>query len=393
MARGKKNVEKTQFIPIGKAVKDGLITAEKATEYYDKALEVVELKLKDGLNQEEIATKLRLSPVTVRGYLRKPACWVKQHGERTEANKKSAKRVDLKQRRDLVAKYAKMTKMSNKRKLPKYPSAQSIVAVLKQEHGIEVSHETVRKDLIAAGLKNYRRPTRAHHSGHDEDRKKFSGAFHALKLEVVNTALYCDESVLAANDATCRTMWAKKRRNVVHRSKLRVQNVANIAIWAFIGHDFKSDLVIFEKKKKTLTRKSKNGKAGDEVEQKGNVSVTSSVYIEQCLKPHVERLKQGILQQDGASSHNSVAVKNFMKENGIKRLEEVTKVNWPSSSPDFNPIESLWGILKRRISEKFGIAKSVEELRDFALRAWDTITIEEVNATIKKCEETIAKHA
>jgi transposase len=188
-------------------------------------------------------------------------------------------------------------------------------------------------------------------------------------------------------------MWAKKRRNVVHRSKLRVQNVANIAIWAFIGHDFKSDLVIFEKKKKTLTRKSKNGKAGDEVEQKGNVSVTSSVYIEQCLKPHVERLKQGILQQDGASSHNSVAVKNFMKENGIKRLEEVTKVNWPSSSPDFNPIESLWGILKRRISEKFGIAKSVEELRDFALRAWDTITIEEVNATIKKCEETIAKHA
>jgi transposase len=393
MARGKKNVEKTQFIPIGKALKDGLITAEKATEYYDKALEVVELKLTDGLNQEEIADQLGLAAVTVRGYLRKPPCWVKQHGERTEANKKSAKKESLKERRDLVVKYAKMTKTSNYRKMPKYPSAQSIVAVLKAEHGIEVSYGTVRNDLIAAGLQNYRRPTRAYHSGHTPARQAFCEAFEALGINVRKQLFFCDESVIAANDSTCKTQWATKRSKVLHRSKLRPQNVPNIAIWAFIGHNYKSKLTIFEKKKHQLTRRSKNGKAGDWVEQKGNVNVTSDLYIEQCLRPHVAKLKTGILQQDGASSHNSVAVTTFMRNNGIRRLESVIEDGWPSSSPDFNPIETIWAILKRRISEKFGIAKDVAQLRDFAQRAWATITIAEVNATIKACEEEIAAHA
>jgi transposase len=82
-----------------------------------------------------------------------------------------------------------------------------------------------------------------------------------------------------------------------------------------------------------------------------------------------------------------------MRNNGIRRLESVIEDGWPSSSPDFNPIETIWAILKRRISEKFGIAKDVAQLRDFAQRAWATITIAEVNATIKACEEEIAAHA
>jgi hypothetical protein len=57
-------------------------------------------------------------------------------------------------------------------------------------------------------------------------------------------------------------------------------------------------------------------------------------------------------------------------------------------------IETIWSILKRRISETFDIAKDVAELRDFAQRAWATITLAEVNATIKeRYEKEIEKHA
>jgi hypothetical protein len=386
-------IVETTYVPIENELQAGRMKGKKASWYFNRSIRAVKLESEGGMTREAMAKQLKMSTTTLRGLLMDPPCIVKQHGARTHANKKSAKKETLKIRRDLVSKYVVKTKMSNKRKLPKYPSPESIVAALKEDHGIDVCAQTVRNDLIAEGFKCFWRPTRAHHGGHAAARQAFAKAFKALGINVRKLMYYCDESVLAANDATCHTMWAKDISKVLHRSKLRVQNVPNIAIWAYIGHNFKSNLVIFDKKTHRLTRKSKNGKAGDLVEQKGNVNVTSSVYVSKCLRPNVARLKKGYLQQDGAASHNSTEVKDFMEEQGMKRLEAVIEDGWPSSSPDFNPIETIWGILKQRISEKFGIAKDVAELRDFARRAWATITIAEINATIRACEEEIAKHA
>ena len=54
----------------------------------------------------------------------------------------------------------------------------------------------------------------------------------------------------------------------------------------------------------------------------------------------------GIFQQDLAPCHTAKKVKNFFEENHIKVLD------WPGNSPDLNPIENLWSIVKNRLLKR-----------------------------------------
>ena len=53
-----------------------------------------------------------------------------------------------------------------------------------------------------------------------------------------------------------------------------------------------------------------------------------------------------VLEQDGATPHTSKETKEFLAENNIQILQ------WPPNSPDINPVENVWTILKDFVEKR-----------------------------------------
>jgi transposase len=88
--------------------------------------------------------------------------------------------------------------------------------------------------------------------------------------------------------------------------------------------------------------------------------------IEEYLIPEINQLTIPIMfMQDNARPHTSKFTLNFMSDKNINLL------NWPPQSPDMNPIENIWGIIKQKLNDDFPIPKNQNELIDFVFEIWD----------------------
>ena len=63
------------------------------------------------------------------------------------------------------------------------------------------------------------------------------------------------------------------------------------------------------------------------------------------------------MQQDNDSKHTSNICQKFIDENVSQLLD------WPSNSPDANPIENIWSIVKRKVEKRK--PKNTDELELF----------------------------
>jgi transposase len=94
-----------------------------------------------------------------------------------------------------------------------------------------------------------------------------------------------------------------------------------------------------------------------------------------------------ILMEDGAASHGS----EYTTQERVR--EGVRKMDWPPNSPDFNPIERIWTLMKSRIQTRRGSERitTVTAMKRVLQEEWDKITIEEINREIAKLPTIIKR--
>jgi transposase len=70
--------------------------------------------------------------------------------------------------------------------------------------------------------------------------------------------------------------------------------------------------------------------------------------LERKLVPELQKFPAGdaIFQHDLAPCHTSRKVLKYMRDN------KITTLQWPGNSPDINPIENLWAIIKQRLRSR-----------------------------------------
>ncbi len=100
-------------------------------------------------------------------------------------------------------------------------------------------------------------------------------------------------------------------------------------------------------------------------------TVNAAIYqeiLEHFMLPSADKLygdADFIFQQDLAPAHTAKCTKSWFNDHGV------TVLDWPANSPDLNPIENLWGIVKRKMRDTR--PNNADDLKATVKETWASI--------------------
>ncbi len=109
-------------------------------------------------------------------------------------------------------------------------------------------------------------------------------------------------------------------------------------------------------------------------------TVKAAIYqeiLEHFMLPSADKLygdADFIFQQDLAPAHTAKGTKSWFNDHGV------TVLDWPANSPDLNPIENLWGIVKRKMRDTR--PNNADELKATVKETWASISPQQCHKLI-----------
>lgn len=233
------------------------------------------------------------------------------------------------------------------------------------EEGMQVCPQTVRNVLRAEGMVSVTKKKRPYlNRVHRKARRNFANKYRQWTIADWKQVIWSDETKvnLFGSDGR-RWTWKKKKgtgladRQVIPTKKF---GGGNLMVWGCITWNGVGLLVEVEGR----------------MDAEQYVSILSH-GLTGTLQKFGWTASQVIFQQDGDSKHTSNLARAWLADNHFECLD------WPAQSPDINPIEHLWAVLKSKIYDYERPASGVFELWDRVVAAWNGITREQCRGLIE----------
>ena len=212
-----------------------------------------------------------------------------------------------------------------------------------------VSKRTIRRRLFDHGLKA-RRPAKKPllTRKNIKDRVAFCRKYKHWTSDQWEDVLFSDEATFTQSYSFVRSV----RRPVGCRDEAKycvsaVKQCSKIMVWAAFS--------------------GKSGRAGMWIMKSGE-TINADMYtkiLESKLLPFRDIHHIEFFQHDGAPCHTAKTVQTWLKKHKVSIIGP-----WPGSSPDLNPIENLWVILKRRVAASS--PSSADDVKEKIKLAWVT---------------------
>jgi hypothetical protein len=203
--------------------------------------------------------------------------------------------------------------------------------------------------------------------GDAEKKRYFAKKELSLEPKIRRGIIFSDEKIFNDNDHSSRFQWCTKDDVVTRRGVSRWG--PTVQCYGAIGIGFR--FLVF-------------------LDRDGRLNADK--FCQNCLRPLLEQLRRRgapfRLQQDGAPCHRSARTQRYLR--GVSLVE-----SWPPRSPCLNPIENLWGIVQKAVSDRLltttrrrkqNVFAGREELLEAVQRAWDEVPQSVVDGLVTSYE-------
>ena len=120
----------------------------------------------------------------------------------------------------------------------------------------------------------------------------------------------------------------------------------------------------------------------------------SKSYLDQVLRRRSQWLRPGLenmfLMEDGAPVHTAKICTDFKKAEGIKTFPPKGQ-KWPGNSPDLNPVENLWGVMKLHLSNLSKYPSKEDDLKKVLGNVWGTFDLAYCRNLLKNYQNRLKK--